>query len=147
MSMSSPERVRRRQFTVLLIVCIVVSLALQMRTGSSYAELILLIPAVALVTWMTFAVVRARRARRASGAPIPQRVKWPVTFLLATVVVLLGGVAMLALTLTHEGNTLEQRGGAIVRLAEGAIILLALSLPQWQRSIVRQQRPNDPQWK
>lgn len=78
---------------------------------------------------------------------MPPRIKWPVTYVFAAVVVLLGAIAMLALTLTHEGNALEQRGGGVVKLAEGAILLLALALPQWQRSIVRRQRDNKPEWK
>ena len=142
--MTSPERVRQRRFTLLLILCVVVSVIVQFRTGSSYAELILLIPLAGALAWIVFAVVRARRARRLSGAPRPPRVKWPISYLLATGVVLVGAITMLALTLSHKDVALEQRDGGIMKAAEAAILVLALMLPKWQRSIVRRQRANDP---
>ena len=140
MSQSTPPIMRRWVFRAILLLSIVVSVTLQLRTGSD-SRVYAFIPVGVVVLYMMYAIVRARRARRASGAPRPPRIKTPLSFKLLALAVALGALAMLALNFSQADETLAgTRWGGLLKAAEAIFLVLVLVMVQWQRTIVRRQR-------
>jgi protein-S-isoprenylcysteine O-methyltransferase Ste14 len=84
------------------------------------------------------AIVRARRDRRANGAPRP-RVIYPLTFKVAGVAVLLGLAVMFVLFFTEKGQAFRGEHSSLKNAIEGATVLALIAVSQWQRSIIHGQ--------
>jgi hypothetical protein len=142
MSMNTPGRPRLRGFKAALYLSIAVSVVLQLWTGSKNPAFVLILPAIVFLAYMVPAIMRARRERRASGAP-RTRVIYPLAFKLAAVGVLLGGAVAFVLLFTQKGQAVVGEHAGLRNAVEGAMALSALALAQWQRSIIRGQLGSD----
>lgn len=137
MSMNEPDRLRPRGFKVALYLSVAVSVVLQLRTGYNPAFFVA-IPAGVFLAYLIPAIVRARRQRRASGAPRP-RVIYPLSFKIAGVAVLIGFGVMYVLWFTQKGQAWGQEHTSLKNAIEGISILALIAVAQWQRSIIHGQ--------
>jgi TRAP-type mannitol/chloroaromatic compound transport system permease small subunit len=139
MSVNTPERTRRRRFKVLFVLSLVVSVMLQLWTGSGNTALFFVLPGVVFAVYMVFEIVRARRARRETGARRRPRVIYPLAFKVVGIPVFLAAVVMSVLVLTHKYQALTGKHPGLENTIEVAVIVAVLSVAQWQRTIIRDQ--------
>ena len=135
-------RPRRRGFKLWLMLSVVVGVALQIWTGSHNPALLVVPIGTVFAAYLIPVIVRARRERRASGAPRP-RVIYPLAFRIAGIAFLLWSVLMYVLFFSKTGGAIAAKHRGLENALEGAIALAALAVAQWQRSIVRRQLGSD----
>lgn len=139
---TTSDRRRFRGFKVWLILSVVVGVALQMRTGSNNPALLVVPIGIVFAAYVIPVIVRARRERRASGAPRP-RVIYPLAFKIAGVASLLAAVLLFVLFFTQMGVAFAAEHRGLENALEGAMLLAVLAVAQWQRSIIRRQLGSD----